>query len=113
MGYKVPNWKKSIGQADTTFTVTMDDGTEFVLPKGEWLEVEQVELLGRVGELGLIRVLDTICPPVEPDLDDDELEVPGTGRPGLGEAFRHVPQKFANEFVSAWQKDAGIEAGES
>ena len=55
-GYKVPDWKKSIGQNDTTFVVTIDD-VDFVLPKAEWLPSEQVELLGRTGELGMIEAI--------------------------------------------------------
>jgi hypothetical protein len=111
--YRVPNWKKSIGQSDTTFTLTMDDGTEYILPKGEWLPVEHVELMDNVRMLGATNVLNEIVPPIPPDVDDDGMEVPGTGRPGLGDAFRKVPQKFLTEFITSWQKDAQVEPGES
>jgi hypothetical protein len=90
-GYKVPDWKKSIGQ--NMYDVEVGDKT-FTIPRAEYLSAEHVELMSRTGELGSTFVLNTICP-------------------GLGDAFAPVPVKFVNEFIAAWQKDSSIDLGES
>ncbi len=93
MGYKVPEWQKSIGQ--NMFDVEIGDKT-FQLVKAEYLTGDQVARLQQVNEIdgGIYTVLDEICE-------------------GLGAAFRPVPMKFVNEFVQTWQKDSAISLGES
>lgn len=93
MGYVVPDWKKSIDQ--NKFDVTVGAQT-FHLVKAEYMTGDQVEHLKAADshEGGMYGVLDDLCP-------------------GLGTAFRGVPQKYFKEFVEAWQKDSGIELGES
>lgn len=90
-GFKVPDWKKSIGQ--NMYEVEVGDKT-FSIPRAEYLPAEHVDLMGRTGELGMSNVLNTICP-------------------GLGDAFAPVPIKFVNEFIEAWQQDSDITPGES
>ena len=111
-GYKVPDWRKSIGQ--NMYDVEVE-GYEFTIPRAEYLTTEQVEKLGNSGELGLIRVLNDICPAVTHEITDETTGEPHevVDKPGLGDAFAPVPIKFANEFVAAWQKDSQIELGES
>lgn len=93
MGYKVPDWKKSIDQ--NLFEVEVGEETFHVI-KAEYMTGVQVEMLQRAGNDpgGLYGVLDELCP-------------------GLGTALRPVPLKFVTEFVQAWQADSGIELGES
>lgn len=109
-GYKVPDYKKSVAQ--NMFDVEVG-GLVFTIPRAEWLPSEQIELLTKTGELGTITVLNRICPPVAPDVDDEGNDIPNTGKLGLGDAFRPVPIKFANEFITAWQKDSTVDPGES
>lgn len=93
MGYKVPDWKKSLDQ--NKFDVEVGSKT-FQLVKVEYLTGAQTEMLANAGEFegGMYALMDEICP-------------------GLGAAFKAVPTKFFNEFFEAWQADSGIELGES
>ena len=93
MGYKIPDWKKSIDQ--NMFDVETDDGT-FQLPKAEYLTGAQVQRFQEANEVegGVYTVLDEVAP-------------------GLGTALLDVPVKFVKEMVADWQKDAGITLGES
>ncbi|WP_156759986.1 hypothetical protein [Microbacterium karelineae] len=93
MGYKVPDWKKSVDQ--NQFEVETDNGT-FLMPKAEYLTGRQVQRLSKADEVegGIYTVLDEIAP-------------------GLGEALLDVPVAVVKEMVAEWQKDAGIELGES
>lgn len=93
MGYKVPDWKKSVDQ--NKFEVEVD-GETFTIPKAEYLTGAQVEQFAAASttEGGVYTVLDSLAP-------------------GLGEAMRAVPVAFTKEFIAEWQKDAGITLGES
>jgi hypothetical protein len=92
-GYKLPDWKKSIGQNKYEVEI---DGQTFVLPKFEYLIGDQAIRLEQAGSIegGLYTVLDEICE-------------------GLGTAFKPVPLKYAREFLKAWQKDSALDEGES
>lgn len=94
MGYKIPDWKKSIDQ--NLFEVETDDGQVFKLPKAEYLTGAQVQRFAAANDVegGVYTVLDEVAP-------------------GLGTALLEVPVKFVKEFVADWQKDAGITLGES
>lgn len=94
MGYKVPDWKKSLNQ--NMFDVETDDGQTFQLPKAEYLTGTQVMRFREADEIegGVYAVLDEIAP-------------------GLGGAMAEVPIKFVKEFIADWQKDAGVSLGES
>ena len=93
MGYKVPDWKKSLAQ--NKFDVEVGSKT-FHLVKVDYLTGAQTELLAKAGEFegGMYALIDELCP-------------------GLGTAFRGVPTRFFNAFIEAWQEDSGIELGES
>lgn len=93
MGYKLPDWKKSIGQ--NTYDVDMGDES-FTVPKVEYLLGSQVQALSASDDVdgGIYTVLDEIAP-------------------GLGAAFVGVPVKYLKEFMSDWQGDSGITLGES
>lgn len=93
MGYKVPDWKKSVEQ--NLFEVTVGSKT-FKLVKAEYMTGDQVEQLQAAGNdtAAVYAVLDDLCP-------------------GLGAAFKPVPVKYLTEFIMAWQKDSGMELGES
>ena len=93
MGYKVPDWKKSLDQ--NKFDVEVGSKT-FHLVKVDYLTGAQTEMLAKAGEFegGMYALIDELCP-------------------GLGTAFRNVPTRFFNELIEAWQKDSGIDLGES
>lgn len=93
MGYKVPDWKKSIDQ--DKFDVETESGT-FQLPKAEYLTGRQAQAFEDADERegGIYAVLDEVSP-------------------GLGTALIDVPVKYVKELVEAWQADSGIELGES
>lgn len=93
MGYKVPDWKKSIDQ--DKFDVTVGDDT-YYLPKAEYLTGAQAQRFADADHVdgGLYAVL-------------DEVE------PGLGTALVDVPVKYVKDMVAEWQKDSGISLGES
>lgn len=93
MGYKVPDWKKSIDQ--DKFEVETDNGT-FLMPKIEWLTGRQVQRFEEADEIegGIYTVLDEVSP-------------------GLGEAMLDVPVKVVKEMVASWREEAGIDLGES
>lgn len=94
-GYRVPEWKQSIRQ--NLFDVEIE-GQSFQLVKAEYMTGDQVQALQVATSSGdpsdLYGFLDELCP-------------------GLGTAMRPVPMKFLNEFVQAWQKDSGMDLGES
>lgn len=93
MGYKVPDWKKSIDQ--NKFEVEVG-GETFALPKAEYLTGRQAQQFEKSDEVegGIYAVLDGIVD-------------------GLGAAMLDVPQKYIKEFVAEWQEDSGISLGES
>lgn len=93
MGYKVPDWKKSIDQ--DKFEVETPSGT-FLLPKAEYITGKQAQAFAEADETpgGIYAVLDDMTP-------------------GLGTALMDVPVKFVREMVEAWQADSGITLGES
>jgi hypothetical protein len=93
MGYKVPDWKQSKDQ--NTFEVEVGRKT-FRLVKAEYMTGAQAEKLQHAGEHegGMYALLDDMCA-------------------GLGTAFRDVPMVYFREFIEAWQKDSGIDLGES
>lgn len=93
MGYKVPDWKKSIDQ--DKYDVETEQGV-FQLPKAEYLTGKQVMLFRRADELegGVYEALDSVAP-------------------GLGTALADVPIKFVKEMIADWQKDAAVGLGES
>lgn len=111
-GYKVPDWRRSLGEH--MFDVEVE-GHVFTLPTSEYLAVETVELLGKIGELGITEVLNRVAPALTRTEEDKEgVEYEVEVRPGLGTAFAPVPQKYVLEFLSAWQKDeAAVDMGES
>lgn len=93
MGYKVPDWKKSIDQ--DKFTIEVGD-EKFDLKKAEYLTGRQAQAFADADEAegGIYAVLDDVCP-------------------GLGAALIDVPVKYVKEMVEAWQADSGISLGES
>ena len=92
MGYKVPDWKKSIVQ--NKFDVEIGRKT-YSLPKTEYLTGRQAALIAEVeSNDGMYDVLDDFCP-------------------GLGTAFRDVPTKFFSEFLEAWHAESSVTPGES
>ncbi|MGO3649349.1 hypothetical protein [Agrococcus casei] len=93
MGYKVPDWKKSINQ--NKFEVDTPDG-KFTMPKAEYMTGAQAQAFADADEsaAGVYAVLDEISP-------------------GLGTAMIPVPVKFLREMLEAWQADSGITLGES
>lgn len=93
MGYKVPDWKKSIDQ--DKYEVETPDGV-FLLPKAEYLTGNQVMLFRRSDELegGVYEALDEVSP-------------------GLGTALADVPIVYVKEMIADWQKAAGVSLGES
>ncbi|WP_157560528.1 hypothetical protein [Microbacterium gubbeenense] len=93
MGYKVPDWKKSLDQ--NKFDVEVD-GSTFLLPKAEYMTGAQVQRFSEADDVegGVYTVLDEVSP-------------------GLGTAMKDVPVKYVKEFISEWQKDSGISLGES
>jgi len=93
VGYKIPDWKKSIDQ--DKFAIETDDGT-FYLPKAEYLTGRQAQQFAEADEAegGIYEVLDNITP-------------------GLGTALIDVPVKYVKELVEAWQADSGVTVGES
>lgn len=93
MGYKIPDWKKSIDQ--DKFDVEIGDES-YAMPKAEYLTGRQAQRLQESDDVegGIYAVLDEITP-------------------GLGTALLDVPVKYVKEMVTEWQKDAGIELGES
>lgn len=94
MGYKVPDWKKSINQ--NKFEVEVAAGQSFSLPKAEYLTGSQVMRFRDADDIegGIYAVLDEMAP-------------------GLGTAMADVPIKYVKEFIADWQKDAGVSLGES
>ncbi|UGS26322.1 hypothetical protein K8F61_17100 [Microbacterium resistens] len=94
MGYKLPDWKKSLDQ--NMFDFETDTGEKFLLPKAEYLTGKQVQRFAEANSVegGVYTVLDEVAP-------------------GLGTALADVPVKFVKEFIQEWQKDAGITLGES
>lgn len=94
MGYKVPDWKKSIGQ--NKFEIDLGDAGTFVLPKVDYLTGEQAEKMDRANESegGIYGFLDELAP-------------------GLGSALRPLPVFITREAIKEWQDDAGIGVGES
>lgn len=93
MGYKVPDWKKSIDQ--NQFEVETESGV-FKLPKAEYLTGAQILRFREADSIegGVYAVLDEVSP-------------------GLGTAMLDVPIRYVKEFVTNWQKDAGVSLGES
>ncbi len=93
MGYKIPDWKKSIDQ--DKFDVETPEGT-FQLVKAEYITGRQAEAFAKADETegGIYAVLDDLTP-------------------GLGTALIDVPVKFVKELVEAWQEDSGVSLGES
>lgn len=93
MGYKVPDWKKSLDQ--NKYEVETADGT-FLLPKAEYLTGAQVERFRSSDQIegGVYTVLDEVAP-------------------GLGTALLDVPIAFVKEMIADWQKNAAITLGES
>lgn len=93
MGYKVPDWKKSIDQ--DKYDVETEDGT-FQLPKAEYLTGNQVMLFRNADDLdgGVFEALDEVAP-------------------GLGSALADVPIKYVKEMIADWQANAGVSLGES
>ncbi|SJM55255.1 hypothetical protein [Agrococcus casei] len=93
MGYKVPDWKKSIKQ--DKFEIETADG-KFSLPKAEYMTGAQAQAFAEADENegGVYAVLDEIAP-------------------GLGTALLPVPVKYLKEMLEAWQADSGITLGES
>lgn len=93
MGYKIPDWKKSIDQ--DKFDVETADGT-FKLPKAEYLTGRQAQRFAEADDTegGIYAVLDEVTP-------------------GLGTALIDVPVKYVKEMVEAWQDDSGVSLGES
>ncbi len=93
MGYKIPDWKKSIDQ--DKFDVETPDGV-FLLPKAEYLTGKQAQRFSEAEDTegGIYAVLDEVTP-------------------GLGTALIDVPLKYVKEMIAAWQEDSGIELGES
>lgn len=93
MGYKIPDWKKSIDQ--DKFEVETPEGA-FLLPKAEYLTGRQVQAFAEADDEadGIYRVLDDVTP-------------------GLGTALLDVPVKYVKELVEAWQADSGVSLGES
>lgn len=94
MGYKLPDWKKSLDQ--NMFDFETDTGETFKLPKAEYLTGNQVQRFAQADSIegGVYTVLDEVAP-------------------GLGTALAAVPVKYVKEFIAEWQKDAGISLGES
>ena len=93
MGYKVPDWKKSIDQ--DKYEVETDAGM-FHLPKAEYLTGAQVMLFQRADqtERGVFDALDAVAP-------------------GLGEAMINVPIKYVKEMIADWQGSSAVSLGES
>ncbi|KAA9133761.1 hypothetical protein [Microbacterium caowuchunii] len=93
MGYKIPDWKKSIDQ--DKFEVETPEGV-FLMPKAEYLTGRQADAFAKVDETegGIYAVLDDLVP-------------------GLGASLLDVPLKFVKELVAEWQADSGISLGES
>lgn len=93
MGYKVPDWKKSIDQ--DKFDVETASGV-FQLPKAEYLTGRQAQQFADADEAegGIYAVLDELAP-------------------GLGDALIDVPVVYVREMVEAWQAESGITLGES
>jgi hypothetical protein len=93
MGYKVPDWKKSVEQ--NKFEVEIG-GKTYSLPKTEYLTGRQAERIAHVDEIegGMYAVLDEFCP-------------------GLGTAFRDVPSKYFGEFLEQWHDESSVTPGES
>lgn len=92
MGYKVPDWKKSIEQ--NVFEVELGKKT-YKLPKTEYLTGNQAKVLAAVETNdGMYDAIDEICP-------------------GLGSAFRDVPRKHFDEFLEAWHDESSVTPGES
>lgn len=92
MGYKVPDWKKSIDQ--DKFDVEVD-GKTYQMPKAEYLTGRQAQQFENADEVegGIYAVLDEVSP-------------------GLGAALIDVPVKYVKEMVQEWQADSGISLGE-
>lgn len=93
MGYKVPDWKKSIDQ--DKYEVETESGT-FYLPKAEYLTGAQVMLFQRADqtERGVYDALDAVAP-------------------GLGEALINVPIQYVKEMMQDWQGQSAVALGES
>lgn len=93
MGYKVPDWKKSIKQ--NLYEIETDDGV-FYLPKVEYLSGDQAIAMSQAQES-----------------EERTYEVLDELAPGLGAAFRPVPVKYLKEMIEDWQADSGVGLGES
>jgi len=94
MGYKIPDWKKSIDQ--NKYDIETPEGVVYQLPKAEYLTGRQADALAAADDTegGIYAVLD--------DLAD-----------GLGTALRDVPLVYVKELVEDWQNESGITLGES
>ena len=93
MGYKVPDWRKSIGQ--NMFEVETESGV-FLIPKAEYLTGAQAEAFAG-SDSSPRAVFDAL----------NDLA------PGLGDALIGVPQLYVKEMLREWRAASAVEPGES
>lgn len=95
MGYKVPDWHK-LPDKKTKYDIEFPDGEVYTLPKVKYMTSEQADRMAEADQIegGFYTVFDELAP-------------------GLGAALKKTPRQFIDELIADWQKDSGIELGES
>lgn len=95
MVYEVPDFKKSIKQNKFLFRV---EGVEHEATRFDLLPTTFIESIGEIEEKRIVKVM--------------RLALAGADE-GLAEKLGEMPIKALQDLIAAWQKDGGIELGES